>query len=117
MVGVNALAKKLETGCPVEIATMNEATTPKLCCQYDPTDCSLRYSVSVYRNYYSRCDGEHSCLVQASWVPTPCNHTDYLPRTNYMIIEYYCIAGEIYLNIVKAKRLKKSKCHNKSASI
>jgi hypothetical protein len=25
MVGVSALAKKLETGCPVEITTMNEA--------------------------------------------------------------------------------------------
>ena len=108
MVGVNALAKKLETGCPVEITTMNEATTPKLCCQYDPTDCSLRYSVSVYRNYYSRCDGENSCLAQVSWVATPCNQTVQLSRTNYMRMEYYCIAGKIYLNIAKAKGIKKN---------
>ena len=105
MVGVSALAKKLETGCPVEITTMNEATTSKLCCQYDPTDCTLRYSTSVYRNYYSRCNGENCCLIQISWVPTPCNHTVYLLRTNYMRMEYYLIAGNIDLNIVKANNL------------
>ena len=80
-------------------------TTSKLCCQYDPTDCTLRYSTSVYRNYYSRCNGENYCLIQISWVPTPCNHTVYLPRTNYMRMEYYLIAGNIDLNIVKANNL------------
>jgi len=105
VVGVNALAKKLETGCPVEITTANADTDPKLCCQYDPTDCHVRYSTSVYRNYYSSCNGKGSCLLQVSWVPTPCNQTVYLPRTNYMSMEYYCIAGKIYLNIVKANNL------------
>ena len=105
VVGVYALAKKFATGCPVAITTANAETDPELCCQYDPTDCSVRYSTSAYRNYYNSCNGRASCLIPVSWVPTSCNQTVYLLRTNYMSMEYYCIAGKIYLNIVKVINL------------
>lgn len=91
VVGLYALAKELNTSCPIEITTPN--TVPDSCCQYNPIDCSIRYVGSIYRRYYQNCNGKSECFIQVSWIITTCNQTVYLARTNYMKMDYYCISG------------------------
>ncbi|CAC5417160.1 unnamed protein product [Mytilus coruscus] len=91
VVGLSALAKKLSTSCPVEITISNVAVTPDTCCHYDTIDCSISHENSLYRNYYQQCNGKAGCILQVSWLPTTCNQTVFLDRTNYMKLDYYCI--------------------------
>ncbi|CAG2245262.1 unnamed protein product [Mytilus edulis] len=93
VVGLYALAKELNTSCPIEITTPN--TVPDSCCQYNPIDCSIRYVGSIYRRYYQNCNGKSECFIQVSWIVTTCNQTVYLARTNYMKMDYYCISDQV----------------------
>ncbi|CAG2237556.1 unnamed protein product [Mytilus edulis] len=94
VVGLTTLAKELSTSCPVEITITNVASTPDICCDYNPVDCSIRYDNSIYRNYYQQCNGKTGCTIQVSWVAQTCNQTVYLVRTNYMKMDYYCISDQ-----------------------
>lgn len=91
VVGIYALAKELSTSCPILVTTPN--TVPVSCCQYDPTDCSIRYVGATYRLYYQQCNGNIGCTRQVSWISTTCNQTVHLASTNYMKMDYYCISG------------------------
>ncbi|KAK3097185.1 hypothetical protein FSP39_007222 [Pinctada imbricata] len=92
--GVYIYAKTLETNCPVTIDFLNRGTTNASCCEYDPEDCETLYQGSVYREYYQRCNGQPSCTIQVSWIPTPCDQDVYLERTNYMKMDFYCISDQ-----------------------
>lgn len=94
VVGLHALAKKISTSCPFEITRSNVAATKDTCCHFDQVDCSIPLDNSLYRNYYQQCNGKEECIRQVTWVPTTCNQTVYLARTNYMKMDYYCIFGE-----------------------
>ncbi|CAC5417162.1 unnamed protein product [Mytilus coruscus] len=96
VVGLAALAKELNTSCPVEITIANVAETPDTCCDYNPVDCSIRYDISIYKNYYQQCNGKIGCTIQVSWTDTRsiCNQSVYLQRTNYMKMDYYCISDQ-----------------------
>ncbi|XP_076078990.1 uncharacterized protein LOC143049107 [Mytilus galloprovincialis] len=93
VVGIYALAKELGTSCPIQVTTPN--TVPVSCCQYDPTDCSIRYVGATYRLYYQQCNGNIGCTRQVSWISTTCNQTVHLASTNYMKMDYYCISDQV----------------------
>ena len=100
VVGLSALAKEQSTSCPVEVTPFNVGSVSPTCCQYDAIDCSVLYSTSSYRTYYQNCNGNEQCTVQVSWTNTPCNDTVYLPRTNYMKMDFYCVSGNDYIYYV-----------------
>lgn len=83
-----ALAKYTSIGCPQKQTPENKNPA---CCQYNANDCSVPFNAE---SYYQACNGNSSCSVQVSWMETPsdCNSSVYMPRTNYMKMDYYCIS-------------------------
>lgn len=94
VVGLFAIAKPNTTLCPISVTPTNQDSVPDSCCQYDTADCVTRYDTSVYRSYYQQCNGNTQCTIQVSWINTPCSHSIYIDRTNYMKFDYYCISGK-----------------------
>ncbi|XP_033725301.1 uncharacterized protein LOC117315264 [Pecten maximus] len=87
-------AKKLSSSCQL-VTSLNQ-----VCCERDTdNDCITTY-LNEHNNltytYHDECIGQEVCSSQpVQWMtvaPDWCtNHTQYLPNTNYMVIDYYCI--------------------------
>lgn len=45
-------------------------------------------------DYHTVCAGASSCEKKVAWQDTTCNGTGYLDRSNYMLMNYRCIASK-----------------------
>lgn len=85
---VYVVAKHKSSGCS------QEPVDPS-CCQYNPRDCSVIYVSGSYQNYYEQCNGKSSCALPVSWINVPprCYDIVDVKTTNYMKLDYFCVAG------------------------
>lgn len=85
---VYVLAKHKSRGC-------SHGSADPSCCQYNARDCSVIYDSGSYKNYYEQCNGNSSCALPVSWINIPprCNEIVDFKTTNYMKLDYFCIAG------------------------
>ncbi|XP_050394628.2 uncharacterized protein LOC126812324 [Patella vulgata] len=89
---VFANAKPRYTNCPEE--TQEDVPVDPNCCVCTPDDCLMEYSGVSKMMYYTECNGKQSCNPRVSWQPmNTCPHRNYLLRSNYMVMEYYCVDG------------------------
>ncbi|KAK6187803.1 hypothetical protein SNE40_005747 [Patella caerulea] len=90
---VFANAKPRYTNCPEE--TEEDVPVDPNCCVCTPDDCLMEYSGVSKMMYYTECNGRQSCNPRVSWQPigNTCPHRHYLLRSNYMVMEYYCVDG------------------------
>ncbi|XP_046328824.2 uncharacterized protein LOC124112732 isoform X2 [Haliotis rufescens] len=97
--GVYAMVKKADTGCP-EVATDADRDEEK-CCTYNTRDCKLLYLASEM-SFYEDCTGVYTCNMKvATQLTQGCNDVGYLLRSNYMMMEYYCIPRSLTLEGVE----------------
>lgn len=95
--GVFAMAKERNTHCP-EIALPDDRDEEK-CCRVAPEDCKMIYTASDM-TFHSECIGLETCKKKVAWAVTTCNTTIFLDKSNYMMMEFYCIAST-FTNITR----------------
>ncbi|XP_067675127.1 uncharacterized protein [Haliotis asinina] len=110
--GVYAMVKKTDTGCP-EAATETDRDEEK-CCTYSTRDCKLLYKASEM-SFYEDCTGVYTCKMKvATQLTQGCNDVGYLLRSNYMMMEYFCIPRSMTLEGVEDASVSASAVYLKS---
>ncbi|KAL5011154.1 hypothetical protein ScPMuIL_013459 [Solemya velum] len=98
---VNAFAKPTSKNCPKALtgAPGDLDSVDETCCLYETGDCGGRYT-SFY-DHYSGCTGQDTCQLQVARDDTrSCENSEqYMQKTNYMQMEYYCIAEKHILDV------------------
>ncbi|XP_071113347.1 uncharacterized protein [Haliotis cracherodii] len=91
-----AIAKKVSSNCPQEYTTSVQASR-QMCCSKNLEDCVMDYR--GISDYHAACAGASSCTKKVAWQDTTCSGTGYLERSNYMLMNYRCIATSDIISI------------------
>jgi hypothetical protein len=97
-------AKLISTGCEA-IPGGNATVDETLCCNPsdDANECVTPYvstNHDVMYSYHRYCTGLDACpRLQAANMPTPATcGAGYLPTTNFMYMDYYCVGKQVQIH-------------------